>query len=771
MTPDEDGGDRIDYVTYLFSTVDGPDIDLRVRRLHWVEGLSHAFEMRLDLSIADTNPDAEALDSLLGASVELNLDRGPALRRTAYGIIQAVEYIGFIEEHLWISVVVVPAFRLLSQRVDTRIFQGETVVEILERILGAELGEFDRALDTDGLKGTYNKRDYCVQFRESTFDFCSRIMEEEGITYHFQSDDETRREKLTLIDVNKQYGDVPLLIDEDVPIIGSNEEEADRESIQRFDWEHKRVSNKMVAWGYNFKKPEAIDRSEPKHVQADAFNPRVRELYMFDDRRQITDDPVGDPAAESFTGEALKQRDPMAKHRLQLSLVGSKTARGNANVASFLPGLFFTLGSHTREDLDGQRFLLTRVIHRFSGAAKAGSGGRYSNSFECIPEANEHRPAMLTPRPRVFGAQTAVVVGPEGEEIHTDIHGRIKVRFHWDRLNPADETASCWTRVAQPWAGPGWGAMIIPRMGMEVVVDFLDGNPDRPLVVGCVYNGHNTPPYPLPAEKTKSTFKSNSSPSNGGFNELRFEDAAGSEEIYTHAEKNYTEVVKNNHNTTVHNCQTNTVDVDQTQAIGQDQTETIGRDQSLTVEQHRTVKIDGSQSVTICGGSATAGNTGSKLEITGDYKVDVSNTIEIQAPTHILLTCGDSIIKMVPGKIEFTTAGSTIVMDGTIGLASAGKSKIMLDGNAVIEACGGGKVALTAAAVMSSADGAAKVDLTGSDALLKGNATATADAPTALLKGSGGKVEATAAVKIAGSPVEIDGGSLVKVTGGEIKLN
>jgi type VI secretion system secreted protein VgrG len=207
------------------------------------------------------------------------------------------------------------------------------------------------------------------------------------------------------------------------------------------------------------------------------------------------------------------------------------------------------------------------------------------------PRATAYRPRRRAAKPSISSIQTAIVTGPPGEEIYVDEHGRIKVQFHWDRENPADDTSSCWIRVQQPWAGAGWGFWWVPRIGMEVVVHFVDGDPDRPLVTGCVYNGTNDLPYPLPAEKTKSTIKSNSTPGGGGFNEFRFEDKAGSEEIYTHAQKDYNEVVENNHTTLVHDNQTITVDVDQTQTIGANQTETVHGNQVMTVDANRVVHV------------------------------------------------------------------------------------------------------------------------------------------------------------------------------------
>jgi len=193
------------------------------------------------------------------------------------------------------------------------------------------------------------------------------------------------------------------------------------------------------------------------------------------------------------------------------------------------------------------------------------------------------RPAIKTPRPRIYGPQTAIVTGPEGEEIHTDLHGRVKVFFHWDRLSSHDETSSCWVRVAQAWSGPNWGTWFLPRIGMEVVVEFLDGNPDRPLITGCVYNGANGTPYSLPEDKTKSTIKSNSSPGGDGFNELRFEDAKGSEEIFFHAQKDHNEVVLN----------------DRTQNVGRDRTIFIGHNHQETILNDKTILVEGHHGETI----------------------------------------------------------------------------------------------------------------------------------------------------------------------------
>ena len=777
---------RLDSVRYSFSVLDGPDPGWHVRRVLWTEGLSQPYEIVVDLisEFIDVNT-----DELLGSSIELLVERS-GLTRSGCGIIHRVDDLGVESDRLAVRVYVVPAMRLLDQRTDTRIFQGMSAVEILEEVLTSALTEYEREVDLSSrLSGQYEARDCCIQFRESDFSFCARLMEEEGIAYIFEPGDDSH-EKLILVDNNDDYGQVALVLGDDIPVITNRADEADRESLASFALVQRERVNKVHTRGFNFKVPGALDESE--QGEADDRG-RTREYYAFDDRRQIVDDPLDDPHATSFTGGELAQREPIAVHRLELSGESIRRGQGNANVTGFSPGLRFFLSDHHREDLGGHEFLLTRVVHR-GGAANVERGGeidgpRYSNHFECIPIEVPFRPPIRAPKPRVYGAQTAIVMGPADdsqEDIHTDPHGRIKVRFHWDRVSPRDETASCWVRVAQTWAGRGWGSMFIPRVGMEVVVDFLDGNPDRPLVIGCVYNGEQTPPYPLPDEKTKSTIKSESSPGGGGFNEFRFEDAKGNEEVFIHAQKDFNEVVLNCHSTSVTADQSNSVGGNQTNSVTGDQEESITGKQTMTVEKNRSVTVVGSQSVSIQGAAAEDGVSGSKLDITGDYIVDASNTVEIQAPTHIKLICGGSTLTMVPGKITLTAGGNaTLVLDANALLKSAAGSKVLLDGNALTKSSGGSKVLLDGNALTQSSGGS-KVLLDanaltqssgGSKVLLDGNAlvnspgTATVSAPTATLAGGGGSVEAGGAgVTCAGGKVDISGG-MVNVSGGMVKIN
>ena len=253
-------------------------------------------------------------------------------------------------------------------------------------------------------------------------------------------------------------------------------------------------------------------------------------------------------------------------------------------------------------------------------------------------------------------AADATVTGPSEEEIHTDVHGRIKVRFHWDRISPLDDSASCWVRVAQMWAGPGWGTWFLPRIGMEVVVEFLDGNPDRPLVVGCVYNGRNGTPYPLPGEKTKSTIKSNSSIAGEGFNELRFEDAKGAEEIFIHAQRDQNEQVLNN------------------------RTRLVKGNEWLTIEGNKSVRIDGAP----VHGDPQGIVQGRETRIDGHEILETTHTVHVKAPKRIVLEVPGSSLVMEPGSITLTAGdGASVRLDQDILAMSRDRSTLEISENIV----------------------------------------------------------------------------------------
>jgi type VI secretion system VgrG family protein len=540
MTPrsTDPSADRLRPVVFDVCFPHGPNLGWHVVSLRGVEAISQPYEFEVQLFNEDPTLDHT---EILGIDCELLVERD-GLTRSIFGVVAEVESLADADVHRRrggssMRVRIVPAFHLLDQVIDTRFFAGQTVPEIVRDVLSAALAQYDREIDCEScLAGTYDRRDYCVQFRESVFAFCSRIMEEEGIAYVFVPDDAGAVEKMLLVDNNEDYRPVDLLVPDSVPIVLDRAEEIDRESIQSFDWRTRRTPNRVVARGYNMKIPSPA--AEGRAERTDAHRPVVREIYFDGEHRQIIDDPVDDAEAQSFTGAALDQRGRQAARVLQRHTLESEGGLGRSNAIGFAVGGVFRLGDHQNAALAQQKFVLVRVVHEAEEVGDPESPSQiYFNRFECVPFERPFRPALRTPRPRVHGVQTGVVVGRTQDEVYTDQFGRVRVKFHRDRHSADDEHASCWIRVAQVWAGAGYGAMVIPRVGMEVVVSFVDGNPDCPLVTGCVYNGTSLPPYALPGELSKSTFKTSSTPGGDGFNELRIEDAHGSEQLFVHAQR------------------------------------------------------------------------------------------------------------------------------------------------------------------------------------------------------------------------------------------
>ncbi|MBI5656716.1 MAG: type VI secretion system tip protein VgrG, partial [Geobacter sp.] len=290
----------------------------------------------------------------------------------------------------------------------------------------------------------------------------------------------------------------------------------DEDSISALEVTQEIRAGKYTLNDFNFETPAANLMVEVPAKQT--VGPGEREVYDYPGRY--------DKRAEG---------DGVAKVRMQEEEAAITVINGSGNCRAFTSGCRFTLQGYSRDDMNEKDYVITSIRHDAKQEYASGETETelaYVNNFTCIPFDVPYRPLRKTPKPVVRGSQTAIVVGPSGEEIYTDKYGRIKVQFHWDREGKNDENSSCWIRVAQVWAGTGWGAMFIPRIGHEVIVDFLEGDPDKPIITGRVYHGTNNPPYKLPDEKTKSTIKTNSSPGGGGFNEIRFEDKKHEEQIF-----------------------------------------------------------------------------------------------------------------------------------------------------------------------------------------------------------------------------------------------
>jgi type VI secretion system secreted protein VgrG len=446
--------------------------------------------------------------------------------------------------------------------------------------------------------------------------------------------------------------------------------------------------------------------------------------------------------------------NPIATRRLEELQAGRSRAAGRSNARGLLVGSLLSLEKHPVAAQNAEYLVLSSTGSVRGNALESvfEGGGQeevYTCTFECYhTDLTPYRPPRRTPRPIIHGTQTAIVRGGEGSEIYTDEYGRVRVEFHWDRKSPGNQDSSCWVRVAQIWAGSGFGAVFIPRLGQEVLVDFLEGDPDRPIVVGSVYNSEHKPPY-LPLDATQSGIKTRSSLGGGedNFNEIKFEDKKGEEQLFFQAEKDHTINVKNNRSASV------------------------GAADSVSVGASRSVSVTKDLSTSVGTGGAAKCN----LAVTGIYDVKVSDTIEIEAKTHIQLKVGDSIVKITPTMIELTSGGkavlrldtnayaqsslgSTVLLDKNACMtASESGAQLLLDANALMTSKDGGSLFLDADASMDSGSGSAFVS--GAKAVsLAGATNATINLEAAGATVSGPKVDmaATATAQVTGPVVKIN---------------
>jgi type VI secretion system secreted protein VgrG len=541
------------------------------------EGMSQLFNFALDL--LSENP-AIAFDHILGQPVTMTLHLPDGSQRYFNGYVSRFVQTGTDARFTTYQAEVVPWLWFLTRTADCRIFQNMTVPDIIAKIF-RDLGFTDFK---NQLQGSFEPRDYCVQYRETDFNFVSRLMEQYGIFYFFEHE----KDKHTLVLANAPSVHQPCPGQERARYDYAEGAVLEEDVITNWQKEQELQPGKYALTDYNFETP-----STSLGVNVDSI---------------ITVNGNSKYEIYDYPGEYLKkaQGEALVKIRMEEEEAQYTVVSGSSNCRAFLPGYRFDLVGHTNQAMNAA-YVLTEVRHTttvgesyVSGAA-TGAEEFYSNSFTCIPADVPYRPARVTPKPIVQGPQTATVVGPAGEEIFADKYGRVKVQFHWDREGQRDENSSCWIRVSHPWAGKNWGAVAIPRIGQEVIVDFLEGDPDQPIITGRVYNAEQMPPYALPANQTQSGIKSRSSKggSPDNFNEIRFEDKKGSEEMYIHAEKDQNTVVENDKTENIGHDRTETVGNDETITIGNDRTETVGNNETITIGSNRTEQVGANESITV----------------------------------------------------------------------------------------------------------------------------------------------------------------------------
>jgi len=630
------------------------------------EFISGLFEYEIEALSEDHNVDPS---KIVGRSVTITIHSEQ--ERKFNGFVSSFTY-GEIEEFnvRKYRMTMIPWLWFLTRTNDHRIFQEKNTKEIVSQIF-SDLGYSDFEFRAAGGK----KREYCVQHNESDFDFVSRLLEEDGIAYFFEHDD--KKHKLILVDQPNAYADVA----------ETNLEysKGSQTNSQITSWEHVNEfkKGKWTLNDYNFKEPKkdltATTKTKSQFAKNDSF-----EHYEYP---AFYDTTIG---------------SDLVKIRLDAEETFRNFINGKSDCSSFYAGGKMKVAKHATSSEKGS-YILAKVIHiasetsYFPGNTEDSS---YTNEFVCIPADVHFRPQNTHFKPVMKGPQSAVVVGPAGEEIYIDEFGRIKVQFIWDREGKKDEHSSCFIRVVQSWAGNQWGSSFIPRIGHEVIVNFLDGDPDRPLVTGSVYNGWNKPTYP---SKTQSGIKTRSTkdgtPEN--YNELRFEDKKGEEQIFIHAEKDFdtevendqtltvdhdrTKTVKHDENSTIKHDRNKTVENNQTETIGKNKTidvgdnhkETIGKDMTLSVGKNIAIDISDNHTETI-GKNMTIGISKDLREtVEGKYTENVTQDYSLHAKT-ITMNADD--------KITIKTGSASIVMKSNGDITISGANiNVKGSGNVVVK--------------------------------------------------------------------------------------
>ena len=710
-------------------TIEGVDAEIEVLEFRGHEGLSQLFELVVTIGVR------AALDTTTLVQKPAKLDvlaRGAGTPSTLHGIVARVEGEAVLRGFQY-RVTVVPAVWLQLQGSDSRIFQSLTVPKIVQQVLlGGGLS--DGADFRLSLQATYVAREYCVQYRESNWDFVCRLCEEEGIYFYFEQSSDGH--KVVFADTVSAHpaieGDATLVYR---PEQGGMVTEADDKRVLRFHFGGEVRAGKVTLRDWNFLKPSlSLETNSSGSVDAS--------LEVYD-----------------YPGEYQKPADgtDLAGIRLGELAVRRSAGGGVSTCPRLLAGHTFSLSGNPSEAWN-TKYVVTWLEYwgrdpRLTEEAEAGArddtgSDVYRNAFEVIAATTLFRPPRVTHRPHIAGVQTAIVVGPAGEEIYTDQNGRVKVQFHWDRLGKKDDKSSCWVRVAQMWASAAFGALFLPRINDEVVISFLEGNPDEPLVVGSVYHGTNVPPYALPGEKTKSTIKSNSSQGGGGFNELRFEDKKGSEEVFLQAQKDWTINVLNDKNQKVGHDETLEVDNDRTKTVKHDQTATIQNDDKETVQHDQTLTVQNDRSVTVQNDHTETVQGKQTITVTKAQSVTLSDTQELTVDKTRAVTVTGDVTETYKAKLtrevtsdvaETLKAKRTVKVTGDDSETVGGKQTISITGDSSVTISGKHSLTVT------------------------GNVTITSGGSTVTVKPSG-------EITISGVQITVDASGPLKVHGATVEV-
>jgi type VI secretion system secreted protein VgrG len=682
---------------------------IRVASVHGREAISDLYRFDVHVVAFDEGDGFEA--AVLSAPATLMLVSAAGLRRSVYGIVADAALEGQIN-HGWhgYRLRIVPRLWLLKRRKNSRVFQDMTVVDIVTGLLAEHSIAYRWRV-----QGPYLPRAYCVQYRETDYAFVTRLLADEGLFFYFDhptdaggDDNRTHmggREVLVLSDTAAYYpkldqGDELSSCHDTGPGMVPREDQ-----VFGFRARRRIKSHAALVRGYDFRRP-TLDLGDVR--VAPDFRKRAEEKGMPAERHPVAPEDAAQLAAPNVATRVRYEHegsyeappaDPSpAVMRLEQERARVETAEGNSLCRWLIPGQTFTLHDHFSASLN-QAYVVTSIEHEAYAAEVLPAGRQlYSNRFECAPAVVRFRPRAPARRLQQT-LESAVVVGPKGEEIHTDEHGRVKVLFHWDREGKHDDRSSCWLRVMQAWGGAAWGTQFVPRVGMEVMVSFVGGDVDAPVVAGCVYNATHPLPFKLPAEKTRSGIRTQTTPGGGGFNELSFEDRKGEEEIALHAQGDLNERVRRSHLTSVGGSQTLTVGGSQTVSVGGPHCFSVDKDATATtygnrteetrgnasehVAKTKTMTVDGSLTESVGGRASMSVAETCSLRVAGHYTAFIGSNdgsgsaaifaresysagtdgmLNLIAKKGLVLECGSSRIELKPDSVRIT--GKALVLSG-----------------------------------------------------------------------------------------------------------
>ena len=718
--------------TVSVTTPLGEDV-LLFKSLSFTEPLGRLFQGELELVSESQNIDFSAI---VGQNITVALAKADGTPRYFNAYVSRfaqASNVGLLTRY---RATLVPWLWFLTRTSDCRIFQGQTIPQIIKQLF-QENGFGDV---TDALTGSYAAWDYCVQYRETDFNFVSRLMEHEGIYYFFEH--EETKHTIVLADspgAHQPYPGYGEIAFRSVP------DQSGREYVT--DWAIEQVvqPGTVVLNDYDFTVPK-------KSLEAQAHIARDHAQSSF----EIYDYP----------GEYIAAADgsEYAQVRIQELQSQHELASGKTDAMGVSTGYTFQLTEYPRDDQD-REYLVTSTqcqisSDEYDSSATGGGSLVFNCRFTAIPASVSYSPPRVTPKPLIKGPQVATVSGPAGEEIYTDEYGRVKVQFPWDRYGKSNETSSCWIRVSQNWAGKQWGSVHLPRITQEVIVEFLEGDPDLPIITGRVYNGDNSVPYGLPGNKTQSGIKSRSSKggSPANFNEIRMEDKMGAEQLYIHAEKNEDIVVEND--------KTENVGHNETINIGNDRTETVVHNETITVQNDRVDTVVGNETRTVDKSRTRTVNMNETVTVLlmRTHTVGINEAITVGAAQEVTVGAAQTI---TVGAVQSTTVG--ISQTNTIGTSqtnSTGTSQTNTIGTDQTTSVGGSQTNSITSDQSDTVGGGRTTSVTNDDSLTVGK-TITINAGDQIIITTGDAsilMKKDGSIKISGKDIIINGSGEMDVT-------